>query len=133
MRYQDIRTSPATQWQRICLQCRSHRRHGFDSWVGKTLWRRAWQPTPLFLPGESHGQRSLAGYSPQGHTESNITEVTQHTSGYQEHLKPYIKVQEKNNATIYRFKINAKIRSCIALHLVHVASCLVVHTVHTIR
>ena len=36
----------------------------FDSWVGKIPWRRAWQPTPVFLPGESHGQRSLVGYSP---------------------------------------------------------------------
>jgi len=33
-------------------------------WIGKILWRRAWQPTSAFLPGESHGQRSLAGYSP---------------------------------------------------------------------
>ena len=41
---------------------------GFSSWVGKILWRKTWQPTPVFLPGESpHGQRSLAGYSPQGH------------------------------------------------------------------
>ena len=47
--------------QRICLQCR---RPGFDPWVGKTPWRRKWQPTPGFLPGESHGQRSLEGYSP---------------------------------------------------------------------
>ena len=38
--------------------------HRFDSWVGKTPWRRAWQPTPVFLPGESHGQRSLVGYRP---------------------------------------------------------------------
>ena len=35
----------------------------FDPWVGKILWKRKWQPTPVFLPGESHGQRSLAGYS----------------------------------------------------------------------
>ena len=48
----------------------------FDPWVGKIPWRRAWQPTPLFLPGESHGQRSLAGYSPSGHKESDMTEVT---------------------------------------------------------
>ena len=40
------------------LRCR------FDPWVGKIPWRRAWQPTPVFLPGESHGQRSLAGYDP---------------------------------------------------------------------
>ena len=39
-------------------------------------WRRAWQPTPVFLPAESHGQRSLAGYSPQGYTESDTTEAT---------------------------------------------------------
>ena len=38
------------------------------------IWRRAWQPTPIFLPGESHGQRSLAGYSPWGHKESDVTE-----------------------------------------------------------
>ena len=41
-------------------------RPGFDPWVGKIPWRRAWQPSPVFLPGESHGQRSLVGYSPWG-------------------------------------------------------------------
>ena len=39
-------------------------RLGFSPWVGKILWRMAWQPTPILLPGESHGHRSLAGYSP---------------------------------------------------------------------
>ena len=39
----------------------------FDPWVGKMPWRRKWQSTPVFLPGELHGQRSLAGYSPWGH------------------------------------------------------------------
>ena len=42
------------------------RRPGFDGWVGKIPWRRAWQPTPVFLPGDSHGPRSLVGYSPWG-------------------------------------------------------------------
>ena len=42
------------------------------------LWRRAWQPAPVFLPGESHGQRSLAGYSPWGRKESDPTEGTEH-------------------------------------------------------
>ena len=51
-------------------------RCGFEPWVGKIPWRRAWQPTPVFLPGESHGQRSLAGYSPQGCKESDTTEAT---------------------------------------------------------
>ena len=40
---------------------------GFNPWVGKIPWRRKWQPTPVFLPGKSHGQRSLMGYSPGGH------------------------------------------------------------------
>ena len=42
-------------------RCGRHKRHGFDPWVGKILWRRTWQPTPVFLPGESSGQRSLVG------------------------------------------------------------------------
>ena len=47
----------------VC-QCRRHKTVRFDPLVGKIPWRRAWQPTPVFLPGESQGQRSLAGYSP---------------------------------------------------------------------
>ena len=47
-------------------KCRRHRRLDFDPQVGKILWRRKWQPTPLLLPGKSHGERSLAGYSVQG-------------------------------------------------------------------
>ena len=43
---------------------------------GRFPWRRKWQPTPVFLPGKSHGQESLAGYSPWGHKESDTTEVT---------------------------------------------------------
>ena len=49
----------------IC-QCRRLKRGGFNPWVRKIPWRRAWQPTPVFFPGESHAQRSLAGYSPWG-------------------------------------------------------------------
>ena len=49
------------------------RRLSFDSWVRKIPWRREWQPTLVFLPGEFHGQRSLAGYSPWGHKESDMT------------------------------------------------------------
>ena len=55
-------------------QCRRHRRYEFVSWVGKSPWRREWQPTPVFLPGEFHGQRSLAGYSPWGRKEWDMTE-----------------------------------------------------------
>ena len=46
----------------------------FDPWVRKIPWRRTWQPIPVFLPGESHGQRSLEGYSPWGRKESDMTE-----------------------------------------------------------
>jgi len=46
----------------------------FDPWVGKIPWRRAWQPTPVSLPGEFHGQKNLASYSPWGHKESDTTE-----------------------------------------------------------
>jgi len=64
----DKRVYPGlTRWpsgkESICL-CR---RRGFDPWVGKIPWRRAWQPTPVFLPGEFHGERSLVGYSLWGH------------------------------------------------------------------
>ena len=52
-------------------QCR---KHGFDPWSGKIPWRREWQPTPINLPGESYGRRSLVGYSPWGHKESDMTE-----------------------------------------------------------
>ena len=51
---------------------------GLVSGSGRFPWRRAWQPTPVFLPGESHGQGRLAGYSPWGCTESDMTEATQH-------------------------------------------------------
>ena len=57
------RASLVAQQQRICLQCKSRRKLGFYSWVRKIPWRRAWQPTPVFLPAESHGQSSLVGYS----------------------------------------------------------------------
>ena len=55
-------------------QCRTCRRHGFGPWVRKIPWRRKWQPTPVFLPGESHGQGSLVGYSPRGCKESDTTQ-----------------------------------------------------------
>ena len=49
------------------------RRCGFNPWVRKIPWRRKWQPTPVLLPGKSHGQRSLSDYSPWGCEESNTT------------------------------------------------------------
>ena len=58
-------------------QCRRYKRRSFDPWVGKIPWRREWLPTPVFLPGESHGQRS---YSPWGRKESDTAEqFSRHT------------------------------------------------------
>ena len=57
-----VKNPPATQEAR------------FDPWVGKILWRREWLLTPVFLPGEFHGQRSLAGYSPLVCKELDMTE-----------------------------------------------------------
>ena len=58
------------------FQCRRINRLGFDAWVGKIPWRRAWQHTPVFFPGESYGQRSLRGTVPLGGKESDMTEAT---------------------------------------------------------
>ena len=65
----------------VC-QCRRCKRDKFSPWVGKIPWRRKWQPSPVFLPGESHGQRSLLGFGPQGHKELDTTEVTEHTHSH---------------------------------------------------
>ena len=53
------------------------RRPGFNPWVRKIPWRKEWQPTPVFLPGKFHGQRSLVGYSTGGCKASDMTEHMQ--------------------------------------------------------
>ena len=58
------------------------KRYWFDPWVGKISWRRKWQPIPVFLPGESHGQRSLVGYSSWGRRELDTTEATERANIY---------------------------------------------------
>ena len=64
-------TSLVTQTEKNLLAMQET---GFDPWVGKIPWRTKRQPTPVFLPGESPGQRSLVGYSPCGHKKSDTTE-----------------------------------------------------------
>ena len=66
-------SSSSSGKESIC-QCRRYKRHRFDPWVGKTLWGRKWQPTPVFLPRESYGQKSLMGYSPWSCKELDMTE-----------------------------------------------------------
>ena len=63
-----------TSGKEPACRCRRHKRLRSDPWVRNNPWRRAWQPTPVFLPGESHAQRSLAGYSPWGRKDSGTTE-----------------------------------------------------------
>ena len=70
--------SSGTSGKEPSCQCRRHKRPMFDPWVKKIPWRKAWQPTPVFLPGESHRHRSLVGHSPYGHKESDMTEANQH-------------------------------------------------------
>ena len=61
------------------------RRPRFDPWIGNISWRRICHPTAVFLPGEFHGQRSLVGYNPWGHKESDVTEWLKHT-----HIHVYV-------------------------------------------
>ena len=68
--------SGAARGKEPTCQCRRLKRRRFDPWVGKIPWRRKWQSTLVFLPRESHGQKSLVGYSPWSRTESDMTEVT---------------------------------------------------------
>ena len=67
----------------------------FNPWVGKIPWRRKWQPTPVFLPGEFHGQRSLVGYSGQSCQESDTTE--QPTLSYSWSAFPFFLVSLKTS------------------------------------
>ena len=65
-----------TSGKEHACQCRRLKRHGFYLWVRKIPWQRAWQPTPVFLPGGTNRQKGLVGYSPQGRQELDMIEVT---------------------------------------------------------
>ena len=71
------RSLGVTSGKEPASQCRRLKRCRFSPWVGKIPWRRVWQPTPIFLPGESHRQRSLVGYSLWGCKESDRPEATE--------------------------------------------------------
>ena len=74
--YITYRASQVALVLKNCLPTQGHERRRFDPWVGKIPWRRAQQPSLVFLPAESHGQRSLASCSPLGRKESDTTEAT---------------------------------------------------------
>ena len=87
-------------------QCRRHKRCVFNPWVGKIPWRRKWQPTPVYVLGESHGQRSLMGYSPWGCKESNMTEACVTCRGTTRRMKSKmlaVGVGEKHEQEKYQF------------------------------
>ena len=86
--------------KQLACQCRRQKTHEFDPWVGKTPWKRTWQPTPVLLPGKSHEQRSLVGNSSQGCTELNTTEATWHALI---HLLPQTRVQTHVSSITGRF------------------------------
>ena len=72
-----IMVSGLPRWlsgKEFAYQCNRHRRCRFSPWVGKIAWSRKWQPTPVFLPGKLHGQRSLAGCSSWGCKDLDTTE-----------------------------------------------------------
>ena len=77
-----VRLSSGASCKEPACQCRKHKRLRFDPWVGTIPWRRAWQPIPVILPGESHGQRRLAGYRPWGPQRVDTTEATQNISQF---------------------------------------------------
>ena len=66
-----------TNGKEPACQCRRLKRRRFDPWVGKISWMRKWQPTPVFLPGDPHGQRSLVGCSLWYCTELDTTKHTE--------------------------------------------------------
>ena len=72
----------------------------FDPWVGRIPWRRKWKPTPVFLPGKFHGQRSLVGYSPWDHRESDTTKHV-HTENTQKETRNEKKQNAHSLKTLY--------------------------------
>ena len=73
-----IEIGKTTKWwlsgKESTCQYRRYRRCRFDPWVGKIPWKRKWQPTLVFLPGESHGQRSLVGFGTLGRKKLGTTD-----------------------------------------------------------
>ena len=72
-----------------------YRRPRLSLWVRKIPWIREWQPIPVFLPGEFHGQRSLVGYSLRGHKESDTTELLSHTFRVNIHANSTLQVRAR--------------------------------------
>ena len=98
-------------------QCRRHKRPGFDPWLGKIPWSRKWQTHPVFLPGESHGQKSLVGYSSWGLKESGLERLSSST--------PYCLPQEGATSSLMLFVYHAHMSLVMLILLsIHLCACL---------
>ena len=109
----EIGASPVDQQSRICLQWR---RRVFDPWVGKIPWRGTRQPSPVVLPGESHGQNSLlVGYILRRVAESNTTEATSYTCTFFTVKFTFFLWNNSSKKTMTFFQINliGKIDCCL--------------------
>ena len=106
-----------TSGEEPTCQCKRHKTCRLDPWVRKIPWRRWWHPTPVFLPGESNGQRSLAGYNPWGHKESDTTKNTHtHTVVLKHFYRSFLLLNHeplKVNVLCFIFMVNI----CICLYL----------------
>ena len=91
--------------QRICLLCRSHRRQRFNPWIGKIPWRKAWQPTPVFLPGESHGQKWWqATVHRVAKSRTWLKWLSMHTNAMLNFYKPYSSILRGSTTIQLRIK-----------------------------
>ena len=96
---------------------RRYKRHSLDPWVWKIPWRRKWQPTPVLLPGKSHGERSMAGYSPWGYKElDRLKQLSTYS-----YLLSQLNISNVNNQVkiIYQYR-HGKIISKIVSPFLHV-------------
>ena len=108
------------------IHCRGWR-HGFNPWVRKIPWKRKWQPSPIFLPGKSHRQRSLVGYSPKGCKEwwKGNRQKGQGSPNGRNSLQVSdiflsLKWQEETNyryffPSLYKFKRRFLLKYCVAI------------------
>ena len=111
----------ASQWTTGKLptcQSMQHERGRFDPWVGKILWRRAWQPTSVLFPGEFHGQRSLVGYNPWGCKELDMTEATQHVCCHKtKAVCVCVRMSELKNYIHIHIHLNFSVHVCVCVYV----------------
>ena len=100
----------------LACQCKRCKRHGFDPWVGKISWRRAWQPTPIFLLREFRGQKSLVGSESKGCKELDTTETTWQAHTHRENVLYYKHFSlNKKKKTPYKY-FKDYYNGCIIIH-----------------